>query len=552
MQKKVLKKSLIKTLLLSLCLGFELNLEAQLPSSKVWVADLGNGTYKNPVIHADYSDPDACRVGTDFYMTASSFDAVPGLPILHSKDLVNWKLIGHALKRQPPFEHFSKTQHGNGVWAPAIRYHKGEFVIYYPDPDFGIYVTKAKKPAGPWSEPLLVEGGKGLIDPCPFWDTDGQAYLVHGWAGSRAGIKSILTIKKMNPEGTAVVDEGVIVYDGHELDPTVEGPKIYKRNGYYYIFAPAGGVATGWQLVLRSKNIYGPYERKVVMEQGATSINGPHQGAWVNTHLGEDWFLHFQDKGIYGRVVHLQPMKWMKDWPVIGNDKDGDGNGEPVLTYQKPNVGKVYPIVTPPESDEFDSVKLGLQWQWQANPKGTWHTTSNQGFLRLYSDKIPEEAQNYWEVPNILLQKFPSNRFMATTKLTFKPNPKLENEKVGLIIMGKSYAYLGLKSGKEGMSLVYTVCKKASEKSAEQETLIDKVERGKDVYFRVNVSEAGKCQFAYSTDGQAFINVGTEFSAEVGLWIGTKIGIFCTRTSQINDSGYADFDWFRVEPSVVK
>lgn len=229
----------------------------------------------------------------------------------------------------------------------------------------------------------------------------------------------------------------------------------YKRNGYYYIFAPAGGVATGWQLVLRSKNIYCPYERKVVMEQGSTPINGSHQGAWVNTHLGEDWFLHFQDKGIYGRVVHLQPMKWVKDWPVIGNDKDGDGNGESMLTYQKPNVGKVYPIITPPESDEFDSVKLGLQWQWQANPKGTWHTTSNQGFLRLYSDKIPEEAQNYWDVPNMLLQKFPSNRFMATTKLTFKPNPKLENEKVGLIIMGKSYAYLGLKSGKEGISLVY-------------------------------------------------------------------------------------------------
>ncbi|HAK76569.1 MAG TPA: glycoside hydrolase, partial [Runella sp.] len=334
--------------------------------SKVWVSDLGNGTYKNPVIDADYSDPDACRVGNDFYMVASSFDAIPGLPILHSNDLVNWKLIGHALKRQPPFDHFSKTQHGNGVWAPAIRYHKGEFYIYYPDPDFGIYLTKAKNPTGPWSAPLLVEGGKGLIDPCPFWDEDGQAYLAHGWAGSRAGIKSILTIKKMNPEGTAVLDEGIIVYDGHEKDPTIEGPKLYKRNGYYYLFAPAGGVATGWQLVLRSKNVYGPYERKVVMAQGNTAINGPHQGAWVDTPTGEDWFLHFQDKGVYGRVVHLQPMKWVNNWPVIGIDNDGDGNGDPVLSYKKPNVGKTYPIETPVESDEFDSIQLGLQWQWQA------------------------------------------------------------------------------------------------------------------------------------------------------------------------------------------
>ena len=518
--------------------------------SKVWVSDLGNGSYKNPVIDADYSDPDVCRVGDDFYMTASSFDAVPGLPILHSKDLVNWKLIGHALKRQPPIEHFSKTQHGNGVWAPAIRFHKGEFLIYYPDPDFGIYVTKSKTPTGPWSEPKLVEGGKGLIDPCPFWDEDGQAYLSHGWAGSRAGIKSILTIKKMNIEGTEVLDEGVIVYDGHELDPTIEGPKMYKRNGFYYLFAPAGGVSTGWQLVLRSKNVYGPYERKVVMAQGNTPINGPHQGAWVNTATGEDWFLHFQDKGTYGRVVHLQPMKWVNDWPIIGSDKDGDGTGEPVLTFKKPNVGKNYPIQTPPESDEFDALQLGLQWQWQANPKGIWHTTSNQGFLRLYSYKIPEDAKNLWDVPNLLMQKFPAQTFTVTTKLNFKPNLKLENEKVGLVIMGKSYANLALKSSKDGVSLVYGVCKKANEKTSEEETMIAKIEPNKDIYLRVKVSEGGKCQFLYSVDNQNYINAGEVFKADVGMWIGAKMGIFCTRTTQINDSGYADFDWFRVEPLV--
>ena len=193
------------------------------------------------------------------------------------------------------------------------------------------------------------------------------------------------------------------------------------------------------------------------MAQGNTPINGPHQGAWVDTPTGEDWFLHFQDKGVYCRVVHLQPMKWVNNWPVIGVDNDGDGNGEPVLSYKKPNVGKTYPVETPAESDEFDSIKLGLQWQWQANPKGTWHTTSKLGFLRLYSDKIPDDAKNYWDVPNILMQKFPTESFTATTKLTFSPNPKLENEKVGLIIMGKSYANVGLKSSKNGeVSLVYT------------------------------------------------------------------------------------------------
>ncbi|GHB61651.1 glycoside hydrolase family 43 protein [Persicitalea jodogahamensis] len=525
--------------------------------SKVWVADQGDGTYKNPVLHADYSDPDACRVGDDYYMTASSFNAAPGLPILHSKDLVNWQLIGYALKRQPPMAHFEKPQHGNGVWAPAIRYHKNEFYIYYPDPDFGIYLTKASNPAGPWTEPVLVEGGQGLIDPCPLWDDDGQVYLVHGWAGSRAGIKSILTIKKLNAEGTQVLDEGVIVYDGHEADPTIEGPKIYKRKGYYYLFAPAGGVSTGWQLVLRSKNIYGPYERKVVMDQGSTPVNGPHQGAWVDTKSlngkpGEDWFLHFQDKGAYGRVVHLQPMKWVNDWPVIGADADGDGKGEPVLTHKKPTVlasGKVgAAAATPPESDEFETTALGMQWQWQANPKGIWHTTSNQGYLRLYSYKAPGDAVNNWFIPNLLLQKFPAETFMATTKLTFHPNPKLENERTGLIVMGQSYASLVLRSDKDGVKLVQVVCKKAYDGAPEEEKIIAPIEMGKAVFLRVVVTEGARCQFSYSLDGKKFIKVGELFQAEAGRWIGAKMGIFCTRNTQTNDSGYADYDWFRVEP----
>lgn len=514
--------------------------------SKVWVADNGDGTYKNPVLNADYSDPDAIRVGDDFYMVASSFDAVPGLPILHSKDLVNWRLIGHALKRQPPFDHFSKTQHGNGVWAPAIRYHNNEFYIYYPDPDFGIYLTKAKQAEGPWSDPELIEAGKGLIDPCPLWDDNGKAYLVYAYAGSRAGIKSIIAVKQLNQEGNRTLDAGVLVYDGHETDPTIEGPKFYKRNGYYYIFAPAGGVATGWQLVLRSKSVYGPYERKVVMDQGKSSVNGPHQGAWINTTRGEDWFLHFQDKDAYGRVVHLQPMKWLDDWPVIGVDKDGDGIGEPMMTYKKPDVGKTYPVQSPLESDEFNSNTLGLQWQWQANPKATWwFMNANKGTLRLYSDQMPEGAKNYWEVPNILMQKFPAEVFTATVKLSFLPNAKIENEKAGLIIMGQSYADIGIKSKKDGNYLVYSVCNGAHKGNAETETTLTKLDAA-NIYLRVVVGKGAKCKFSYSTDGQKFEEAGKEFQAEVGQWIGAKIGLFCTRESKINDSGYADFDWFRM------
>ena len=324
--------------LLLLILFLSASVTAQPSVSKVWVADNRDGTYRNPILHADYSDPDVTRVGDDFYLVASSFNAAPGLPILHSRDLVNWTIIGHALSRQPPFDVFSKPQHGNGDWAPAIRYHNETFYIFYPDPDYGIYMVKAKDPAGPWSEPLLIKAAKGWIDPYPFWDNDGRAYLVSAFARSRSGIKSILVVSRMNDEGTKLLDDGVLVFDGHEQDLTVEGPKLYKRNGYYYISAPAGGVESGWQLALRSKNIYGPYERRVVLAQGKTNINGPHQGAWVETQSGESWFIHFHDKGAYGRVVHLQPMKWASDWPVMG------AGGEPVLTHRKPNVGKTYPI----------------------------------------------------------------------------------------------------------------------------------------------------------------------------------------------------------------
>ena len=515
--------------------------------SKAWVADNGDGTYKNPVLHADYSDPDAIRVGNYYYLVASSFENIPGLPILRSSDLVNWKIIGNALTIQTPKEVFDTPQHGKGVWAPAIRYNKGEFLIYYPDPDYGIYVIRAKNPAGPWSTPVLVEAGKGLIDPCPFWDEDGKAYLIHGFAGSRAGIKSFLVLKSLSADGSKVLDAGKIIIDGHETDPTLEGPKIYKRNGFYYVFAPAGGVATGWQLVFRSKNIYGPYERKVVMDQGKTAINGPHQGAWVSTPTGEDWFLHFQDKGVFGRVVHLQPMSFNNDWPVIGIDPDQDGKGEPVTTYKKPKSTLPTVIETPQDTDEFNSLDLGLQWQWNANPKVTWaFMYPSKGSLRLFTDKIPT-GENLWWTPNVLLQKFPAPAFTVTTKLQFTPCERLINEKVGLTILGFSYANIALKSAKDGVWLTYTTCKDADNHKPEIETKIKLVDPKQAIYLRLAVKEDGSCKFSYSQDNQNFTEVGEAFQSEVGRWIGAKFGLFATREDTINDAGFADFDWIRVE-----
>ena len=525
-------------------------LNAQNSVSQTWISDLGNGKYRNPVLNADYSDPDVCRVGDDYYMTASSFNCVPGLPILHSNDLVNWKLIGHAIQRLEPQDVFSTMQHGNGVWAPSIRFHNDEFYIYYGDPDYGIFMIKTKNLAEKWSEPELVKAGKGLIDPCPLWDDNGRMYLVHAYAGSRAGIKSILAVAELNPEGNKAISPSRTVYDGHAVDPTIEGAKFYKRNGEYYIFAPAGGVATGWQVVLKSKNVYGPYERKMVLAQGKSPINGPHQGAWVETPAGENWFFHFQDKGAYGRVVHLQPMIWKDNgFPVIGIDKDGDGIGEPVLEYKKPKVSGTFPVQTPAESDEFDTNELGLQWQWHANPADWWSfPDAHKGILTLFSVPVPENYKNLWDVPNLLLQKFPSDKFTSTVKFSFLPDERFVGERAGLVIMGMDYALISIEKTKDGFVVSQNECIGADKGNPEttNQTISAK---NTDIYFRVNVNPDAICQFFYSRDGKKFTKTGKPFKAREGKWIGAKVGIFCSRPMRNNDGGRMEMDWFRITPN---
>lgn len=530
--------------------------------SEVWCPDLGNGKYKNPVLYADYSDPDAIRVGDDFYLTSSSFGCLPGLQILHSKDLVNWRIIGAAIPTTvPPVETPERPEHGNRVWAPSLRYHNGTYYIFWGDPDQGVFVVRATRPEGPWSEPLLIKEGKGIIDTCPLWDDDGRVYMVHAYAGSRAGLKSVIAVCELDTACTRTITPSRIVFDGHEEHQTCEGPKFYKRNGYYYIFHPAGGVPTGWQVVQRSKCVYGPYEWRTVLAQGKTGINGPHQGAWVTTQSGEDWFLHFQDVGAYGRLVHLQPMTWKEDWPVVGVDKDGDGCGEPVLTYKKPNVGATYPLSNPQESDEFDGYTLQPQWQWHANinEKWAWYA-GDKGFVRLYSYPVPEDYKNLWDVSNLLLQKTPAPQFAATMKLTFTPDGRYTGERTGLLVMGLDYAGLILENRAEGLILSQVSCMEAKKGTAEESHGEVKLSDGTvwlqarftDMGKKIQKSEGGHdqlilCSFSYSTDGKKFHPLGESFQVREGQWIGAKVGTFCTRPAKkVNDGGWSDVDWFRI------
>lgn len=515
------------------------------PYAQVYQPDLGNGKYKNPIIHADYSDPDVVRVGDDYFMVSSSFNCVPGLPLLHSKDLVNWTIVNNIIQKLEPAEAFDQPQHGNGVWAPSIRYHAGWYYVFYGDPDYGIYMCRTRDPWGTWEPPHLVRAAKGWIDACPFWDDDGNAYLVHAFAGSRAGIKSILVLHKMSPDGMALLDDGVLVFDGHKDHPTIEGSKMYKRNGYYYIFAPGGGVEFGWQTVLRSRNIYGPYEDKIVLSQNETEINGPHQGAWIDTPGGDDWFVHFQDKGPYGRVVHLQPARWIDDWIVMGEDKDGDGNGSPVITWTKPDVGAVQTVQVPQTSDEFNVPELGPQWQWHANPKATWVFPTGQGFLRMNPVVTAPETKSLWSLPNLLLQKFPAEAFTATTKMdTYLQN---DSEKVGLVVMGLNYASLALQRDDDELFLVVSECKDADKGSTEKEVERVAIDSGMNLRLQVVVGDGGKYSFRYSSNDGNFQDIGPEFTAREGKWIGTKVGLYSIRDKHINDGGYTNVDWFKIE-----
>ena len=330
--------------------------------------------YKNPIILGDYSDPDVIRYKDSFYLIASSFNHTPIIPILKSKNLIDWKILRYVSDKLP-YERFNDVCHGEGIWAPSIRFHDGYFYITAPMPDEGIFVYRTKDIEKGEFESWLLIPGKGLEDPCPIWTEDGRCFIVIGFAKSRAGFNSCLGLYEVTPDlKNKITDNYTIIFDGHDTQPTIEGPKFYYRNNMYYILAPAGSVKTGWQTALRSKDIYGPYEQKIVMAQNDSKINGPHQGALVDLTDGRDVFIHFQDLGPYGRIVHLEPVTWYNNWPIIGDAKDLLLTGTPVSEHDYFILEKSnYKIET---SDLFNKNKLSLMWQLPAN--------QNKAFYSLY------------------------------------------------------------------------------------------------------------------------------------------------------------------------
>lgn len=467
--------------------------------------DQGDGTYKNPVLNADYSDPDVICVGDDFYLVASDFHFV-GMQVLHSRDLVNWEIIGRVYDRLSMDKKYDKMAgYAQGTWAPSLRYRDGRFYLYVCTPHDGLFMWHADNPAGPWSDVVTIKKVDRWEDPCPFWDDDGQAYLVHSVLGAGP-----LILHRMSADGTRLLDDGVEIYRG----PVAEGPKMFKRDGWYYISLPEGGVTKGGQTVLRAKNIYGPYERKVVLPNGS-----PHQGGIVELKNGQSWFIGFKSTGYLGRVCHLLPVRWSDDgWPVFGD------NGKPVDRWEKPKTAGRSPIMRPQASDEFDSAKLSGQWQWNHNPVNeAWSLTERPGWLRLKA--LPTDS--LLTARNTITQKLWDDNGTVDVKLDI--SNMADAQRAGLtFISGKEFGRVGavcvdrknyiLLNGEQGPEI-----------------------KGRMLWLR-GINSVSKASLLYSLDGKTFTDTGIEFKLTFGQWKGARFGVFC-----FGDTGMVDVDYIRYD-----
>lgn len=487
--------------------------------------------YQNPIIFSDYSDPDVIKVGDYYYMVASSFNHTPGIPILKSENLVSWKIISYVYD-EIPFSRFNDVFHGDGCWAVSIRYHDGKFYVVIPFIDEGIYVSECEDiESGKWSTPRCLIKGKGIEDPCPIW-IDDKCYLVVAFSKNRIGFNSLLAIYEVSTDLKENISKDyTIIFDGHNTQPTIEGPKFYQYNGYIYIMAPAGSVKSGWQTCLRSKNIFGPYEEKIVMMQNDSNINGPHQGALIPLIKGGYAFIHFQDLGVYGRVINLQPCTFINDWPICGEIKDDLLPGTPYSKHEylidkKSN----YEIVS---SDDFKEQSLSLMWQTPSNMKISWYRLDDGLYLKsIFHSKESSLALNL--TPNLFLTKIVYRSFIVSTKCEFSLN---EGEEVGLTFMGEKYAYIAIK--RVGHKNHIMLCKGEFDKE-------------KDIVIKDEIFEQDEIIFKLKFELDLTYKLGYDdfyfedrFVAYPGRWVGGKYGIYSR--SDRNSNNEVLFKYFKVK-----
>ncbi len=504
-------------------------------------SDNGNGTYTNPVIAADFPDPDVIRVDSTYYMVNTTMFIFPGVTILRSYDLVNWQYCSNAVQRfdsSPCYDLDGCNRYGHGQWATSLKYHNGKYYLLFITLDEGGFLCTATKPEGPWQIKKLP---KGFYDPGLFFDEDERIYVAHGYS------KIYVTELDTN---SAPRGNDSLVFTG-DIRRGLEGTHVYKINGYYYLYSTYGGV-DGIQVALRSKNIYGPYEEKVVIRDTTHGENfGIHQGALIKTQTGEWWTMLFVDSGPFGRFPSLQPVTWKDGWPMVGV------NGEAVVTYKKPNVGREYPVTTLPTSDEFDSTGLGTQWGWNHNPDPTkWSLTKRPGYLRLWTAKVVDSLPKARITLTQRMFAYYSDTLASIASTKMDIGHMNEGDIAGLAVFQDPYAYIGIKKvdGKNYIIMVNN-----------GETIDSSAVEGSTFYLRASATYGsgaahysdgkaapgtGTASFSYSFDNRSFVKIGNELHMRFSLKIftGNKFCLFNYATKALG--GYVDFDWFRTYASV--
>jgi beta-xylosidase len=488
-------------------------------------SDNGDGTFTNPVIMADFPDVDVIRVGDTYYMLATTMFTFPGVPLLQSHDLINWSYCVNIVKRMdesPCYNLEGCNRYGHGQWAGSLKYHDGKFYVLFNTLNEGAFLCTATDPAGTWTIRRL---GRGFHDCGLLFDDNGKIYVASGY--------NKLFITEVDRDFTPVTRDS-LVFTG-DIRKGLEGSHVYQLNGYYYLYCTYGG-ADGFQVALRSRSIWGPYEEKIVIrETDKSNVNfGIHQGALIQTSTGEWWTMLFMDMGPFGRFPSLQPVVWEEGWPIAGS------GGKAVVTYKKPNVGKSYPVTPLPSSDEFNTATLGMQWSWNHNPDAAkWSLTKRPGFLRLSTvapvSDLPTARNTLTQ--RIIAKYDQSIPTVATTKLDVAHMQ--EGDIAGLCVFQDPYAFIAVKQTSAGKSLVMV----------DNGVNVDSIPLPKKtVYLRVKASNATrKATFEYSLDGKKFMPLGRELTMQFNLKIftGNKFGLFNYATA--SGGGYVDFDWFRTE-----
>ena len=496
-------------------------------------SDNGDGTYTNPVINADYPDPDIIRVGEDYYMVSSSFVAMPGIPVCHSKDLINWQIIGHAydsITFQPQYRmENEKTAYSRLCWAPTIRYYEGTYYIGVNIADDGFVMFKSTKPEGPYT---MHKFEKRLYDPGFFIDDDGRKYVTHG--------KGKIYLTRLKDDATGVLDpadKGTIIItapDGY--GHLFEGCHTYKRNGWYYVFNPALGY-DGVQMISRSRNLYGPYETKVLIDDDINYAGaGVHQGGYIETAEGESWAYTFQDRDYMGRCLMLYPMKWENEWPVVGPEgRPGKG----VVTYRKPAVKGKYKMNYPHYSDSFDKTDLAPIWEFNHVPhKEKWSLTDRSGYFRIYA----QHARGFYWARNSLTQKVTGPYSTGTVLLDV--SGLKEGDFAGNGIMGRMMYQFGVRKKNNRLWLEM---REGNRDAAEM--IVDSLEL-KDIqkiYLRTETTKEGATRFHYSLDNRQYHRFGPEGVSNFWGFLGIRHALCCYNVIKGNPCGYADFDYFELE-----